>query len=135
MKTIARYLTHILCNCFVPLLASGIALGSIEAVAQSGAGSIQGTVTDSTGAVIPGASIHVINQATSVAADTKSNDVGFYQVPDLFTGSYSITVTAPGMKTYKTAIELLVAQSAVINPTMTAGQFQSRSKSTQTWFN
>jgi hypothetical protein len=121
MKTIARYLTHILCSCFVTLLVFGIALGSISAFAQSGAGSIQGTVTDATGAVIPGASIHVVNQATSVAADTKSNDVGFYQVPDLFTGSYSVTVTAPGMKTYKTAIELLVAQSAVIHPTMTAG--------------
>ena len=35
----------------------------------------------STGAVIPGASIHVVNQATGIAVDTKSNNVGFYQVP------------------------------------------------------
>ena len=89
--------------------------------AQSGAGSIQGTVTDSTGAVIPGAVIHVVNDATGVAANTKSNGVGFYQVPDLFTGRYTITATATGMKTYKTSIELLVAQNGVINPVMTAG--------------
>ncbi|MGH9345543.1 MAG: carboxypeptidase regulatory-like domain-containing protein, partial [Terriglobia bacterium] len=88
---------------------------------QSGAGSIQGTVADSTGAVIPGASIHVVNNATSEAFDTKSNGVGFYQVPDLFTGRYAVTFTAPGMKTYKTSIELLVAQSAVINPVLTPG--------------
>ncbi|MGD0479090.1 MAG: carboxypeptidase-like regulatory domain-containing protein [Terracidiphilus sp.] len=89
--------------------------------AQSGAGSIQGTVTDATGAVIPAASIHVVNVATGVKTDTKSNGVGFYQVPELFTSTYSVTVTAPGMETYTTSIELLVAQNAVINPILTAG--------------
>jgi Carboxypeptidase regulatory-like domain len=90
-------------------------------VAQSGAGSIQGTVTDPTGAVIPGASIDVVNVATGVATDTKSNGVGFYQVPGLFTGTYRVTITAPGMKSYITSIELLVAQSAVVNPRLTPG--------------
>jgi hypothetical protein len=98
------------------LLASGPSL-----FAQSGAGSIQGTVTDSTGAVIPGAIVHAVNQATTIAADAVSNSVGFYQVPGLFTGTYAVTITAPGMKVYKTTIELQVAQNAVINPTMTAG--------------
>jgi len=102
--------------------ALGIAICCPAAFAQSGAGSIQGTVTDSTGAVIPGASIHVVNSATNVATDTKSNGVGFYQVPGLFAGTYAVTVTAPSMKTYKTSIQLLVAQSAVINPSMTAGE-------------
>jgi hypothetical protein len=89
--------------------------------AQSGAGSIQGTVTDPSGAVIPGALIHVVNNATSVASDTKSNGVGFYQVPELFTGTYTVTITAPGMKTYRTAVELLVAQNAVVNAVLSAG--------------
>jgi Carboxypeptidase regulatory-like domain len=104
-------------------LAAAVALViSVPAImAQSGAGSIQGTVTDSTGAVIPNALIHVVNSATNVATNTTSNGVGFYQVPALFTGTYSVTVTAPGMKTYKTSIELLVAQNAVINPAMTTG--------------
>ena len=99
----------------------GIALCCSTAIAQSGAGSIQGTVTDSTGAVIPGASIHVVNQGTNIAVDTKSNAVGFYQIPDLFTGTYVVTVTVTGMKTYKQSIELLVAQNAEINPAMVAG--------------
>ncbi|HVU45187.1 MAG TPA: TonB-dependent receptor [Terracidiphilus sp.] len=93
-----------------------------SAVAQSGAGSIQGTVTDSTGAVLPNANIHVVNSATNVAVNTRSNNVGFYQVPSLFTGNYVVTVTAPGMKTYRTSIELLVDQNAVINATMSAGE-------------
>ena len=98
-----------------------MAMSCSSALAQSGAGSIQGTVTDSTGAVIPGATISVVNQATNSNTDTKSSNVGFYQVPALFTGTYAVTVTAPGMKTYKTAIQLQVAQNAVINPVMTAG--------------
>ena len=101
--------------------AFALVIGCSAALAQSGAGSIQGTVTDATGAVIPGASIHVVNQATNVAVDTKSNNVGFYQVPSLFTGTYVVTVTAPSMKTYKQRIDLLVDQDAVINPAMTAG--------------
>ena len=101
--------------------ALALAICCSTAFAQSGAGSIQGTVTDSSGAVIPQASIHVVNQATGVAVDTKSNSVGFYQVPGLFTGTYVVTVTAPGMKTYVQTIELLVDQTAVINASMTAG--------------
>ena len=89
--------------------------------AQSGAGSIQGTVTDSTGAVIPGAAVHVVNNATAVANDTRTNGVGFYMVPSLFTGDYTVTVTAPNMKTYKAGVQLLVDQRAVINPMLTPG--------------
>ena len=102
--------------------AMGLALGCSMAFAQSGAGSIQGTVTDATGAVIPGASIHVVNDATGVATDAKSNGAGFYQAPDLFTGHYTVTASAPGTKTYTTTIDLLVAQNAVINPVMSPGE-------------
>jgi hypothetical protein len=104
------------------VLASLLLMTSRRAIwAQSGAGSIQGTVTDSTGAVVPGASIHVVNLATGVTGDTKANGVGFYQVPGLFTGTYRVTVTAPSMKTFTSSIDLLVAQNAVINTALTPG--------------
>jgi hypothetical protein len=125
MKNLARYLMHTFRNWDASILpiavALGIAIGCSSALAQSGIGSIQGTITDSTGAVIPGAAIHVINAATSVAADAKSNSAGFYQVPGLFTGTYTLTATSPGMKTYQQTIELLVDQNAVINASMSAG--------------
>lgn len=104
------------------LIAIGAALACPFVLAQSGAGSIQGTVTDSTGAVMPNASIHVVNVATGVTTDTKSNGAGFYEVPQLFTGTYRVTVTVPGMKAYATSIELLVAQNAVINPVLVPGE-------------
>jgi len=125
MRKLARHLTHALnrWNLFAIAVAVSIGMGiSCSAIlAQSGAGSIQGTVTDPTGAVIPGATIQVVNKGTNVSAETKSNGVGFYQVPSLFTGHYSVTISSAGMKTYKTSIELLVDQRAVINPVMTAG--------------
>ncbi len=68
-------------------------------LAQSGAGAIQGTVSDSTGAVIAQANVHVVNKATGVAVDTTTNEVGFYVVPSLFVGSYEVTVQAQGMST------------------------------------
>jgi hypothetical protein len=126
VSNVANYLTRVLWYRKMPVLAVTVALLGLAiccsiAAAQSGAGSIQGTITDPTGAVIPGASIHVVNQATGIAANTKSNNAGFYQVPALFTGTYILTVSAPGMKTYRQTIELLVSQTAVINPVMTAG--------------
>src|SRR5580698_5493042 len=104
----------------IAVLLTGMLCGT-TALAQSGAGSIKGTVTDSTGAVIPGASIHVVNKATGVVNDTKTNDTGFYVVPELFSGTYTVSITAPGMKTTTQSIELLVAQDAVVNETLSAG--------------
>ncbi len=103
------------------LLLLCVLLAPLALFGQSGAGSIQGTVTDATGAVISGASIRVVNAGTGVVSTTTSNRVGFYQVPELFTATYKVTVSAPGMKTYTTSVELQVAQNAVINPVLTAG--------------
>lgn len=105
----------------VSCFALAIALCGSSAFAQTGAGSIQGTVTDPTGAVIPHASILVVNQKTGVKSVSVTNGVGFYQVPGLFTGDYTITVKAEGMQTEVRSIELLVSQDAVINFKMLAG--------------
>jgi hypothetical protein len=89
--------------------------------AQSGAGSIQGTVQDPSSAVIAGCPVHVVNQRTGVANDTTSNSSGFYSLPGLFAGTYTLTFSAPGMKKYQTVIALQDAQVAVINPKLTVG--------------
>ena len=125
MKNLAAHWMQFICENRKPwiLTCAALIVGLCcpAALAQSGVGSIQGTVKDSTGAVIPGAAIRVVNRATGVVINTRSNSVGFYQVPDLFTGTYAVSVTATGMKTYETQIDLLVAQTAAINPILTAG--------------
>jgi hypothetical protein len=125
MKDVASFAMHAISRwskvklSIIAVLVVGMCCSS--AFAQSGAGSIQGTVVDSTGAVMPGVSIHVVNQDTGIMSDAKSNGSGFYQVPGLFTGTYVVTIVAPGMKTSTRQMELLVGQNAVINYSMTAG--------------
>src|SRR5262249_37007 len=87
------------------VLASSLFHSNI-ALAQSGAGSIQGTIQDPSAAAIPGAAVRVVNQKTGVTFDTTSNSTGFYSVPGLFSGSYTITFTAKGLKTDKTELTL-----------------------------
>lgn len=125
LQQLAKHIRLTISRSKLLILVLATTLGIVYAacaIAQSGAGSIQGTVSDSTGAVIPGAVIQITNIETGVLSTTKSSHVGFYQVPDLFTGSYSVSVTAPTMKTYKARVDLLVAQTAVINPVMTPGE-------------
>ncbi|WP_348269916.1 carboxypeptidase-like regulatory domain-containing protein [Edaphobacter paludis] len=106
----------------VPIFLLVLIVSTATLWAQSGIGSIQGTVQDSSGAAIPQVSVHVSNEATGVAVDTMSNAIGFYSVPSLFVGNYTITFIAPGMKKYQTSIALQVAQVAVINPSLSAGE-------------
>jgi hypothetical protein len=91
------------------------------AFAQSGAGSIQGTIQDATTASIPNCTVHVVNESTRVAYDTTSNEFGFYTVPGLFAGDYSVTFSAAGMKKYQTSVALQNAQNLVLNPKLAVG--------------
>jgi hypothetical protein len=67
----------------------------------AGTGNIQGTVTDSTGAVIPNAPVTLTDQATHVKHTTKSNSAGAYVFPGVPIGKYDLGVAAPGFKTYE----------------------------------
>jgi hypothetical protein len=69
--------------------------------AQSGAGSISGTVEDPSGAVVSGATVTVTNIATKVAQTTQSSSEGVYAFPILPVGQYSIEVSQSGFKPYK----------------------------------
>ncbi len=63
------------------------------------AGTIEGRVADPTGAVIPGATVQVIQRETGVTTTVQTDDLGRYFVPSLKVGEYAITVTQKGFKT------------------------------------
>lgn len=88
---------------------------------QSGAGTIQGTITDATGAALPGASARVVNVSTSVAIETTANETGFYAVPGLIAGEYTVTFSASGMKKSQVPVTLRNAQNVVVNPRLQVG--------------
>jgi hypothetical protein len=68
------------------------------ALAQNNNGRISGTVTDATGSVIAGASVIVTNIDTRITDKASTDSAGFYVVPDLAVGNYSVIVEAKGFK-------------------------------------
>ena len=87
-----RHLAFFLCAML--LVASGSALGQ-----AGGTGSIQGTVTDPSGAVVAGAVVTANNVETGVATVRKTTDAGFYVLSLLSAGQYTVTVQATGFQT------------------------------------
>ena len=88
----------------------------------SGTGSIQGTVSDPTGAVIANAAITVTNDATQVKHSVNSGHDGLFSFPNMDIGTYTLTVTSPGFKTYNHGrIILEVGSSIGINVSLTVG--------------
>ena len=62
-------------------------------------GTIRGTVTDSSGAVVANASVTALDIATGAARETKTNSHGEFQIFGLRPGTYKVTITNPGMAT------------------------------------
>ena len=71
---------------------------SASALAQESA-VVRGTVTDNTGAVIPGATVTVIHETTDEATTGLTNESGNYEFTGLPPGLYTLTVDAPGFQT------------------------------------
>ncbi len=85
-------------------------------------GSLSGTVRDSTGAIITAANVTVTSLAESSSHKTTSNNEGDYLVAGLPAGTYNLTITATGFKTYEaTAIVLRIAQKARVDAILQLG--------------
>src|SRR5262249_32292069 len=73
----------------------------VPAHAQSDRGVLTGTVTDNSGAVIPGATVTATNAATNVTASTVTTEGGLYAIPALPPGTYKLRVELTGFKAYE----------------------------------
>jgi len=86
-------------------------------------GAITGTVSDNTGAVIPGAAVKIHATAGGNDRTTKTNADGDYLAAGLPGGTYDITISVQGFKTFKApGVVLRVAQKARVDATMVVGQ-------------
>ncbi|MGA8043572.1 MAG: TonB-dependent receptor [Terracidiphilus sp.] len=104
------------------MFACALMLMNTSARAQSIYGSIFGTVTDSTGAAIPGAAITVKDVAKGTIVTATSNATGDYSVPHLIPDVYDLTVTAKGFKAFVAKGITVQADTAPrIDPTMEIG--------------
>ena len=96
---------------------------SLQRGAAQDRGSISGTVTDSSGAAVPGASVLVVNTRTNVVRTATTNSVGSYTIGGLIPGPYSVSAQAKGFKkAEKAAFALDVAQAAQVDLQLDVGE-------------
>ncbi len=85
-------------------------------------GSIAGAVTDQTGAVVAGAQIIIKNNGSLAESNVTTTDNGTFNVPSLATGSYTVTVKAPGFKQLVvTDVRVDVAKASTVNVQLEIG--------------
>lgn len=104
-------------------LALLLVFGASPVFAQTaGTASVQGVVTDPTGAVLPNATITLTNAETKGTRTAKSDGAGLYSIPNVPVGPYQLTVAAAGFRGFtESNIVLEVGNSIQINPKMTVG--------------
>src|SRR5262245_49929932 len=106
MKLVLRFGGRFGLQALLALLIA-LATSSSPLFAQVKSSAITGTVTDTTGAVLPGVSVKVTETGTGTVNTTQTNEVGKYNVPYLPIGKYTVEVTLDGFQTYrKTNIDL-----------------------------
>src|SRR5256714_7478305 len=98
----------------------GFAAGPLAA--QTIRGTLTGTVTDSSGAVVPGATVTVTNAATGIADSAVTNQQGSYTLPLLQPGTYQAVVDLPGFRRYvHSGIVIEIAQTTRLDVALQVG--------------
>ena len=92
------------------ILAVLLAVFSVSAFAQGNKAEINGTVTDTSGAVVPGATVTVTKVDTGATRTVTAGDAGQYSAPLLDIGVYKVTVSKDGFQT--TSQENIVLQTS-----------------------
>jgi hypothetical protein len=99
------------------LLLSGLV------IAQSTSAVISGTVSDSTGATIPAATVTIQNNKTGVTVTTTTNDSGIYSFPSLLPGAYRMTAEKAGFRrAVYTDVQLELSARITVDFTLEVGQ-------------
>ena len=121
-RSSARYAKSRASAFLLLLLAVCGGMGTRLAAQLSTSATITGTVTDETGAVVPGATVTIQDLDTKSSQTTTSNSDGTYVVPGLNVGNYSVGITKAGFQTYAVSgIQLHPAVTNTINGVLKVG--------------
>ncbi|HEY1951124.1 MAG TPA: TonB-dependent receptor [Bryobacteraceae bacterium] len=119
MKSI-RYLTM-----WVNAVLLGLALLSFSASAQNSRATVQGLVTDASGAVVPDATVTLANVNTGVNTVRKTSNTGLYVFDLVIPGSYTVTVNATGFPAFtQPSFQVQSGGDVTINATLSTGTLQ-----------
>jgi hypothetical protein len=95
--------------------------------AQAATGNIRGTVSDSTGALLPNCSVNIANVSTGFTRTVKTNERGDFNAPSIPVGVYNVTVELTGFqKTALSGVELQVDQTATLPIELKPGPINER---------
>ena len=104
-----------------------IFLAALSLPAQTFRGTILGTVTDPSGAVLPGATVTVKNTGTGLERTAQSSADGSYALPELPIGTYTVTVTLNGFQTFvTTGVVVDTSSERRVNAALKTGQVSTR---------
>lgn len=99
-----------------------IVLGNCRVLAQGFTAAISGTVQDTSGAAVPGATVTVKHTETGLTRTVETDSNGTYRVPSIPVGAYELTAEKTGFQQeVRRGINLVVAQEAVVNLTLQVG--------------
>jgi len=113
-----RRFTWILCAAAVLSLLSP----TVFAQTTISTGSIQGTITDPSGAVVGGAKISIRNKGTGRGPDVVTNSSGVYASGALTPGDYTVRVEAKGFRTVEVPVVVQVSTTSAVNATLAVGE-------------
>src|SRR5262245_36942301 len=83
---------------------------------QGTTATISGTVMDSTGAVVPGTKIVLLNEETGISREVAADETGRYTAPSLGLGNYRVTASKDGFQTQvRSGINLTIGRQAIVN--------------------
>src|SRR3954447_6955129 len=94
---------------------------SLRILSAQSTASITGTITDSSGAIVPGATVTLVNSETRATVLGKSNDSGIYLVSFLSPGNYSFSVESPSFRRYVRNLTLVTGQVLSLDLTLEVG--------------
>src|ERR1039458_6349239 len=86
----------------------------VPSQAQVSGGSITGTVTDPSGAVVPGATVKIVNRGTGITQVLTTTSTGLFNKPNLDPGTYDVIFEANGFRTMQTDVLVDVGHDTVL---------------------
>ena len=113
---------HVLKSCLALTLAAAVWLLPTTTAAQTLYGSITGTITDSSGAAVPGATVTITNEETGLELSGVTDEAGLYTIRNVPGGTYTMKASLQGFKEYvQTGIPIIVGGIARINGKLEIG--------------
>src|SRR5690348_3025267 len=108
---------------FFRILAAIVVLSLVPhmALAQTGRGTISGTVRDPGEAAVPAANVTITHTGTGISQSAQTNSVGLYYFGALPIGPYKVTIEKQGFDSWSGTLTLAVGQDAVVNASLKLG--------------